>query len=336
MPRSKLEFRLELFRAHMEDLQDVTGEEIERFICPICLRTFTRQDVEDGNVTDGHVWPEYLRTKDHSAQASKHRVLLCARCNSEAGAKGDVQAQILERLNDTAGTDPRYGERRVEVFTSVLSVPIALNARVEDPKNLTSRLVFALDKKKGQWARNNPDIREQVQKLFMNGGQVDLVVYPPRNLDAKLAQIGWLTSGYLLAFYTFGYRYIFNNALDPVRDAILSSFERDNARQGIPDSTEIGVEKYEESLCTSPRISLAIPCSGLVPVHLQVDYLNYRVSLPFRGSREMLQSILGKHAPALPIGEQPADYFYTRPANCTKTKPHECLWDYLLGKPFPE
>lgn len=333
---SRLQFRLALYSAHLKDLQDVTGSEIEGCVCPICLRTFTRHDVEVGNVTDGHVWPEYLRDKDQFERATNHRVILCTRCNSKAGAKGDVQAQILERLNDTSGTDPRYGERKVEVLTSAAEKPITLTARVEDPENLTSKLIFSLDKKNGGWARNKPASQMQVQPLLMSGERIDLVVNPPYQLDAKLAQIGWLTSGYLFAFYIFGYRYIRNDALNPIRDAILSSFEKGNASQDIPQCIEIGVERYQESLSATPRISLAIPCSGLTPIHFQVDYLKYRVTLPFRGSREQLQLVLEKYAPALPVGEQPADYFFTMPANCTKTKPHQCIWDHLLGKPFPE
>jgi 5-methylcytosine-specific restriction endonuclease McrA len=93
-------FLEKLFKAHLADLKSVAPNLGDVFICPICLERFTIDAIYNEVVTDGHVWPGYIREKPGSALATSQRILLCKTCNSTSGSRGDKQIQLLEKIKD--------------------------------------------------------------------------------------------------------------------------------------------------------------------------------------------------------------------------------------------
>jgi len=337
-PMAHIEFLEKLFKAHMADLKSVAPNLGDVFVCPICFRKFTLDAIYNEEVTDGHVWPDYIREKPRSALATSQRVLLCKTCNSDSGSRGDKQMQLLEKIKDAEKSGKFYGERRVEVIQAPNQKPIKLHAGLVRTGDLTARINFTRDRKRKQWARNNPQKQDMFLSLVEKGEKFSLIIRPHQELRASLAKTGWLTAGYLLAFYTFGYRYIFYEELQPVRDHILASFKNGPENLAFPKSDVISVTMCQTHNLTDPRIELDMPTSGNQPVHVEVSFLNYHVELPFHGVYEPLLDVIHLQMPdfeeRLPeLAQQ--DIPLRAPISCTKLDEHDCVWDYVMGKPIP-
>jgi hypothetical protein len=327
-----------LFQMHLADLKDTFVGIGDLFVCPICLAEFTSKDIHNKKLTDGHVWPEYIREKSRSTLATQQRVLLCAECNNKAGSHGDKQMQLREAIKDAEKEGQIYGERRVQVILTPGKEPINLRAtsRIQKGDTIKGQITFAVDKRTGLWARNNP--KEQERFLSIEQGKTfSVLIHSHHEIKANLPKAGWLTSAYLLAFYTFGYRYILHESLDPVREYILSSFKDiPDEELKLPQSKDIGLHECSEHFYNNPEIGVVIPVDGKSFVHLQVSFLDYHIRLPFHFVPHVLQALMSGVPEVynkLPEIAGSEGYLYT-PVMCNKTDGHECKWDYVLGKPI--
>ena len=331
-----------LYDAHLNDLKsatDIVPDVGDEFICPICLVGFTSDNITNGNLTDGHVWPAFIRAKSGSEVAKTHHVLLCRACNSDAGKHGDAHIQLLEKVRDAVEQGRHYGYRLVQVVRGPAEEPINLRAYVSIRDQLTVTLTFDIDKKSGYWARNNPKEQARFRSLGDRGESVSMILHPHHGVKPHLAKAGWVTSAYLYAFYTLGYRYIFHESLNIVREYIVRSFE-DAAKEQLelPESEvfrfEMNTNAYE-----NPQIGLVIPLLGDRPVYLQVNFLDYQVRLPCRFNAVILKGLIDARisdseeliSRALATGNP----LYA-PIACNKLDQHDCIWDYVLGKPLSD
>ena len=333
-------FLEQLFRAHLADLRSVDSEYSDAFVCPICFRSFPIAAIYNEELTDGHAWPDYIREKSSSALAKSQRVLLCKRCNSKAGSRGDKQMQLLERIKDGEKEGQLYDERYIEIIRTPGQKPMYLRAKIIQTGELTSRISFERDKDHKQWKRNDPKMREELLFLIAQGERFSMIVPPPKGFDSNLARVGWLTSAYLLAFYTFGYRYIFHKSLDAIREYILASFDEEAMKKlPFPNSDVISVRACDEHYYNDPRIELDIPVDGNLPIHIEVSFLGYRVALPFPVVPEILSEVIRTKSPDFEERRSELtgqDASFRVPVSCTKLDSHTCVWDYIMGKPIPE
>jgi hypothetical protein len=113
----------------------------------------------------------------------------------------------------------------------------------------------------------------------MKEGPITLVVEPPANIT--LARIGWLTSAYLFAFYTFGYRYIFQSCLDQVRQAIRHSFSG-QINNGLEFSNEkiLTIARWDDIVSIEPRIGLLVPVDSARQAYMRVDFRDVHIRMP--------------------------------------------------------
>ena len=164
-----------------------------------------------------------------------------------------------------------------------------------------------------------------------------MLIQPHHEHRHDLATVGWITSAYLLAFYAFGHRYAFHEALDPVREYILTSFEDIGPeRLVLPASIVLDLNECTAHFFEDPEIGLLVPFDGSLNVHLQVSFLDYHVRLPFHFVRFVLQALLFSQPGILSgVKEQRVHNVYM-PISCNKLGGHSCRWDYVLGKPIPE
>jgi hypothetical protein len=236
----------------------------------------------------GHVWPQYFR--EHSEQAKHQQILLCKNCNSKAGRAGDeiMQADAQIRKGEKTGD---LGLRKLRV-----TVPrghreaLDLEAFVQESGERSLQLSFPKYRKPSQ----RRYFGEQRKRLYQYAaeGPVNITVYPPRGKPSKpfgdptndpLVQAGFLTSAYLLAFYQYGYRYILQTCLEPVRAYIKDSFNKkvDN-RLDFQETKDTCVRICFEPthFCSDPEISLVIPSIEEIPFHQEVRFLNYHIRLP--------------------------------------------------------
>jgi len=329
-----------LFQSHLADLKDLNPNVGDVFKCPICLRLFSEQDLRDRLLTDGHVWPEDIRSKSGSKIATRQRVLLCKHCNNTAGSRGDKQMQLREKVKEGWKTGKLYRELPVEILPRSLGKPIKLHARVsfrpEEPNK--GQLTFIGDRKSGQWSRNDPKELKRFQALA-GTEHFSILVHPHPELREDIARVGWLTAAYMLAFYTFGYRYILHRQLDPVRDCIVRSFGNvAQKNMKIPKSDDLRLQECKECYYEDPEIAMIVPLNGKVPVHLEVSFLDYHIKLPLHAAPLVLQALIDLNLDRAELLPSPAgsEPFLKVAVACTKRDRHDCRWDYVLGKPIPE
>lgn len=325
-----------LFEAHSSDLSCVVSQNMGLFICPICLTEYSKEAIDSSEVTDGHIWPDYIREKSKSEVASQQRVLLCKTCNSIAGSYGDKQMQLRERTKDGEESGQFYDERRIQIITTPDKAPIKLNAKVciQQRESIEGQITFEVNKRTGQWIRNNPMEKKRFLAATQNE-RFSLLIEPPHELRSELSPVGWITSAYLLAFYTFGYRYIFHTGLDVVRNYILKSFDdNENKNLETPKSPNFGLTECEKHNFENPEIALIIPMDKKTPIHLQVSFLDYHIRLPFHFVPQVLQAmILSVPSVARQLHNiSGTDAVLYSPILCNKLDGHDCIWDYILGK----
>lgn len=337
MSGGKEEFLETLFHAHSFDLASVDPRYSDHFVCPICFTVFSHEEIHSRALSDGHVWPEGLREKSGTEKIRHQHVLLCTECNNHAGTMGDKQMQLREAAKDAEKRGELFGGRTVEVIRGPAEKPIRLQAQLKLEQNeaIQGKIIFPLDRN-GEWARNNPKERERFEALGKNNS-FSMIVYPLHEMKLHLAEVGWITSAYLLAFFTFGYRYILNGDLDRVREYILRSFTDTPDRP--PKFDDFGIQECGTHYFQEPVIGLVVPLDGKTGVHLEISLFDYHVRLPFHHYVPQALWILiqrneeiSKEIPRL-LGEGARLY---APIECTKMDGHECLWDYVLGKLSPD
>lgn len=248
--------------------------------------------------------------------------------------------QLRERIKDAEKEGRAYGERRVQVIRTPGSQPINLHAmsRVqEEETTIRGTMTFEVDKVTGNWARNSPE--EEARFLSLGQDTVSaVIIHPHHELRPNLPQVGWLTSAYLLAFYTLGYRYILHESLDPVRQHILSSFSSATVRSlRFPTSDEIALWECVDCFHQDPEIGVSIPLDGESPVCLEISFLDCHLNLPFRFVPQVLEQLVfsvPEIQSQLPELVKSGGSLYS-PVACTKSDIHDCKWDYVLGKPVP-
>ncbi len=336
MSGGKEEFLETLFHAHAIDLASVDPRYPDHFVCPICFNVFPHEVIYSGALSDGHVWPEGIREKSGTEKIRHQHVLLCTECNNRAGTSGDKQMQLREAVKDAEKKGELFGDRKVEVIRGPAEKPIRLQAqlRLEQNETIQGKIIFPLDRT-GEWARNNPKEHERFEALGRDN-PFSMIVYPFHELKPHLAEAGWITSAYLLAFFTFGYRCILNGNLDRVREYILRSFT--DMPDQPPKFDDFGIQECKSHFYQEPVIGLVIPLDGKTGVHLEISLFDYHVRLPFHHYvPQTLWALIqrneeiSKEIPRL-LAEGARLY---APIDCKKMDGHECLWDYVLGKPIP-
>jgi hypothetical protein len=330
---SKIQLLNQLFNAHSKDLNDVRPEYENCIVCPICLRIFEREAITDKTITDGHVWPKRIRSTSRSA--SDLRVLLCKSCNNLAGSRGDKQMQLLERLQEEKETGKLLGLRKVQIFTNGYEKPIELRVNVDrDSKDASLTLTGRLDNNLN-FINISPEDRERFEKIRKGHDKVRIVVHNHHEYHPEMVSVGWITSGYLMAFYRLGYRYILHSSLNPIRKYILQSFDEYNIESlSIPNQDDFAVREYLVERYPEPALSLIYPLQDGKKVFLQVNYNKYEIRLPFRFNPFVFNSTAKQAIPNPENLFDPDNFLYFR-IDCTKTIEHICWYDYLLGKPYP-
>lgn len=277
-----------LLESHIEDLRNTLPGVEDVFVCPICLKIFSPDCIENDLVDVGHVWPKFFR--DRSQNAKHQHVLLCKKCNSSAGKSGDEIMQVDAQLDESK----RQGNldlRNLQVIRkSGQEQPLHLEAFVQELGDKRFRLVFPIYKKQSQ--RNYFGEQLNIFKQRAKEGPLNIIVYPPRGNPCKpfgdptntpLVKAGYFTSSYLLAFHQYGYRYILQKCLDPARDYIKDSFYgRVDDWLDFHESKDTCVQKCSNPthFCYDPEIGFVILICEEIPFHYEVRFLDIHTRLP--------------------------------------------------------
>jgi hypothetical protein len=173
------------------------------------------------------------------------------------------------------------------------------------------------------------------QPLYIN-------ILPPNEFKPDLVKAGWITSAYLMAFYSLGYRYILNSEFNFIRKFIISSF---NPKQGetliLPEREDFHIYTDATIYYPDPKARICIPLNSSSIARLEICFLQYEISLPIfldfeyfnELSASSVKQISTQNLPTLTAGENLCFYINIP---CTKTIVHTCIFDNLLGRPIIE
>jgi len=173
------------------------------YVCPLCLRGFTRQHLDTGKLTREHAPPRAL--------GGQVIALTCHKCNTRAGTQVDREMLACERLIDFA-QGAMTAPFRAKLLTEAATVNVDAMHGPEGFKIIglpQYNNPVATRASEAEWNRLKDHGAEGFKfTLRVSGGR------------DRHAQVGWLRAAYLVAFAAFGYRYIFRSPLKPVRDQL--------------------------------------------------------------------------------------------------------------------
>ena len=172
------------------------------YVCPVCRKPFTVQDLAEGRLSIEHVPPRSV--------GGRELLLTCVECNNTAGTKLDASAKTKEEVRRAmAGRADR--PHRVKAAIGGITLNGQLHTKdgsysLTVPKHL-----------------NKPGTNEVLQQLAREGTSLTLEHEWYSELGAR---ISWLRAGYLALVAMQGYQVVLDPAMDIVRKQILECDER--------------------------------------------------------------------------------------------------------------
>ncbi len=190
----------------------VTSGQFSEYVCPLCQVPFSREDLKLLSVE--HVPPRAI--------GGRALVLTCRACNNRAGARLDTAMVRHDRvLGFALGQTPpdKPINARIQVAEHIVTADVAATG-----KKVSLQVVPRAVNPLGLAAFN-----DAVDKHTAAGTlKVSVSLWAERYAERDLRN-GWLRAAYLVAFAAFGYQYIFDPALAPVRRQ-LADLDGDHIR----------------------------------------------------------------------------------------------------------
>jgi hypothetical protein len=212
---SKSEKRKYLFNKFSQQLKDIVQlglYDIElpydkTFICPICLKLFSENDldIELANHLTLEDAPPY-------SLGGKANTLTCKKCNNEAGSK--IDAHLFELLN----------EQEIKSFSPNTSAYVTVEHQGQKVQGFLEidndgKITVTHLKK-----NNHPEKLEKYVEITGKGAKPNLF-FNVSKVEIKKVEVALLKTAYILAFEHYGYPLILSKAFEPVRQQILKPDE---------------------------------------------------------------------------------------------------------------
>lgn len=193
----------QLFEAYAANLSVCAPSLKNTFVCPLCLRRFTRDSLKARALTEEHVISRKL--------GGRLVTLTCKGCNSADGAELDSNlVNEFRALDGLSGLGDRPFKGQVKTRGAKQDVDIYFSAG-ESPKIRSI----------GDQKRSNP---AAVQAIMRALGEEPMEVSFNVNFgfSRQRANVAKLRAAYLLMFRYFGYEYILHENVEAVRQQLLS------------------------------------------------------------------------------------------------------------------
>lgn len=181
------------------------------YVCPICLNVFDTSSISsDGPLSLEHVPPESV--------GGKEIVLTCKRCNNDAGASIDAAIDKRAQFNQFASALAGKATFRGRVRLTMGRVTTNIDAEIADKK------VNMVVPRKINNPKKRRDLFCHMDYVYKNDKwdgekfQIQPLVF----VNFRKALVGDLKTAYLAAFASLGYRYIWHNSLNPVREQLAN------------------------------------------------------------------------------------------------------------------
>jgi len=194
--------------ARERGLEDAFPTDEDWYLCPLCLDVMlTVEEFATEQLSVEHVPPEAL--------GGDELVLTCRRCNNDAGSKFDAEAHKQQRLWQFLSGQSQQAE------TATFTVG-DITTRVEmHVTGHTGMFLMGLPK------INNPAglVRmEEHMRMLSETRSTDFrfTVTPRLKYFPDRARVSWIRTAYLAAFALFGWKYIMQPALQPIREQLMN------------------------------------------------------------------------------------------------------------------
>jgi len=285
-----------LFQIHLESLRQLIPDAPEVFVCPICMNIFPESDLNPGpngeqrKLTDGHVWNEkyveQFANQNVRASILFERVLLCKPCNSSSGSPNEstlIEFEKFRKIKKSGG----YGKVKAFAKSGRTKVDLKRMGIQVDKEGGYLYWKYPINPQTGR-TLYDPKEKNQVENLIKESLRTEqpfqVFIEDTFPVDEKWqkAQTALITSAYLKLFHEFGYSYIFNASLEPVRKHILQSFEG----RIDTDLTPSPEKHFSVGICGSeyrypePHIAINPPSTNRIQI-LEVNFMDYHMRLPF-------------------------------------------------------
>lgn len=177
----------------------VANPPADHYMCPLCLMLFDRDELGSDTLTFEHVPP--------SSVSGRKLVLLCEPCNSVTGSGLDNHLKRYDNL-------VRFGTASAVPLPGIIRVAGVSNRGQVCYDGTTWFL-------NGVPRQNRVSEREAFGAAISAAGNdtvIDLTVGVV--VDERRALLAWTKAAYLAAFAVLGYRYVLQDAFDPLRAAL--------------------------------------------------------------------------------------------------------------------
>ena len=227
-------------------LRRVTLIDQDCYCCPLCQKLLSFQALEEGFLTLEHAPPEKV--------GGIPLALTCKECNSISGYSIDAAVVNRERMLDAAkaitGQNLNY-EGRASIQMGGESINIKLLVNKESVSLIPPQEI------------NDPKKLEKYKTYLMNlndqgkGDGEKFTITPRASYHLKYSKIGDLKTAFIICFALFGYKYVLNKKLTPVREQILN-YNSDIIDQFWITSDPKVKKKYFVCLLDKPISAIAV------------------------------------------------------------------------------
>jgi HNH endonuclease len=192
--------------ARERGIEDAFPSDEDWYLCPACLDGFTVEEFDTEQLSVEHVPPKAL--------GGKELVLTCKRCNNDAGRHFDTEARKQQRLRQFLSGDSQQSET---VTFTVGDIATGVEMHVAGQAGM-----FLV----GVPEINNPadlDRMDEHMRMLSETRSTDFrFTFTPRlRYFPDRARVSWIRTAYLAAFALFGWKYILQPALQPIREQLL-------------------------------------------------------------------------------------------------------------------
>ncbi len=178
------------------------------YLCPLCFQwAFTIDALEakpDPTLTDEHAPPKWADGKELA--------LTCRNCNNESGRTFDGEArkqEVMRRFLAGESSEPMKIRYTLDGVTTNADLHMA---------GQTGMFIAGAPAP----AANNPADVERLMEVMDtyvgdNTRDFNFQIQTRMRVDDNVARVSWIRTAYLVAFAAFGWRYVTQRALDPLR-----------------------------------------------------------------------------------------------------------------------
>jgi len=223
-----------LFDTFSANLALYTGNCAGGFMCPLCLRPFSRDGIQSKDLTRAHIIPQFL--------GGRHWTLACKECNNRVGSR--IESCEAERANFNwalAGDGKETTRVRLTAYSETGQVVGPVQAELSGGRPPALDSLRLGPQPKG----SNPAAFKLISRLLLGGPaargwKIDVKFRETRS--RKRANLVYVHAAYLFMFNRFGYEWALDPCTTPIRaqiaspdEAIIAPLAPALAGHGVPD-----------------------------------------------------------------------------------------------------